>query len=199
MTSKEKSWIILEFSDQYITMATNTLEMAIKSGNPSVIISNSFISEKHMNDKTKYCDYEIIISLLFLFYHWIELVLKGFLLAKENIDIKKITHHNIQKLFTEFKNNFSNEKDIINFFEKYTKKNYMPNLLKKFFNKNNLSVGNYYNFFRYPFDKNFNFKYDYNSIRYNNEEGLTFFKGLLKDINKNKKRIVKLGRGLNDN
>jgi len=198
MTLKEKSWTVLQFSDQYITMVTNTLEMAIKLGNLSVIISDNFISEKHLNNKTKYCDYSIIISLLFLFYHWMELVLKGFLLAKKSIDVKKITHHNIQKLFKNFKNNFSNEKDIIAFFKKYTKKDNMPNLLKKFFNKNNLLVENYYDFFRYPFDKNLNFKYDYSSIQYTNKEGLTFFEDLLKDINRYKKHIVKLGRDLNN-
>lgn len=118
MALKEKSWRILHFSDQYITMVTNTLEMAIKSGNPSVIISDNIISEKCLINKTKYCDYSIIISLLFLFYHWVELVLKGFLLVlvKEDADIKKIAHHNVIKLLKEFKNNFSNEKDIINFF-----------------------------------------------------------------------------------
>ena len=181
-------------------MVTNTLEMAIKSGNPSVIISDNIISEKYLINKTKYCDYSIIVSLLFLFYHWIELVLKGFLLVlvKEDADIKKIAHHNVIKLLKEFKNNFSNEKDIINFFEKYTKKNNMPDLLKTFFNKNNLSVRNYYNFFRYPLDRNFNIKYDYSSIQYTNKEGLTFFKDLLKDINRYKKHIVKLGRDLNN-
>ena len=74
----------------------------------------------------------------------------------------------------------------------------MPNLLKMFFDKNNLSVRNYYNFFRYPLDRNFNIKYDYSSIQYTNKEGLTFFKDLLKDINKYKKYIVKLGRDLQD-
>jgi len=200
MVLKEKSWRILHFSDQYITMVTNTLEMAIKSGNPSVIISDNIISEKYLINKTKYCDYSIIVSLLFLFYHWIELVLKGFLLVlvKEDADIKKIAHHDVIKLLKEFKNNFSNEKDIINFFEKYTKKNNMPILLKMFFDKNKLSVRNYYTFFRYPLDRNFNIKYDYSSIQYTNKEGLTFFKDLLKDINRYKKHIVKLGRDLNN-
>lgn len=200
MTLKEKSYKILLFSDQYITMVTNTLEMAIKSGNPSVIISDRYITDQDLINKTKYCDYSIVDPLLFLFYHWVELVLKGFLLvlAKEDDDIKKIAHHNIIKLLKEFKNNFSNEKDIINFFEKYTKKNNMPNVLKMFFNKNNLSVKNYYNFFRYPLDKNFNIKYDYSGIQHTNKEGLAFFKDLLKDINRCKKHIVKLGRDLND-
>jgi len=200
MTLKEKSYKILLFSDQYITMVTNTLEMAIKSGNPSVIISDRYITDQDLINKTKYCDYSIVDPLLFLFYHWVELVLKGFLLvlAKEDDDIKKIAHHNIIKLLKEFKNNFSNEKDIINFFEKYTKKSNMPNVLKMFFNKNNLSVKNYYNFFRYPLDKNFNIKYDYSDIQHTNKEGLAFFKDLLKDINRCKKHIVKLGRDLND-
>lgn len=198
MTLKEKSWRILLFSDQYITMVTNTLEMAIKSGNPSVIISNSYITDQDLINKTKYCDYSIVVPLLFLFYHWIELVLKGFLFTKENIDIKNLTHHNVKKLLKEFKKYFSNEKDIINFFEKYTRKDNMPYLLKTFFGKNNLSVGNYYYFFKYPLDNNFNFKYDYSSIKYTNKEGLTFFKDLLKDIDRYKNPIVELGKRLNN-
>ena len=69
MTLKEKSWRILLFSDQYITMVTNTLEMAIKSENPSVIISDSYITDQDLINEIKYCDYSIIISLLFPFYH----------------------------------------------------------------------------------------------------------------------------------
>ena len=198
MTLKEKSWRILLFSDQYITMVTNTLEMSIKSGNPSVIISDNIISEKYLINKTKYCDYSIIVSLLFLFYHWIELVLKGFLLilVKEDPetkkpDTKKISNHNIINLLKQFKENYSNEKDIICFFEKYTKKNNMPFFLKDFFDKNKLSVNAYYDFLKYPLDKNFNIKYDYSSIQYTNKEGLNFFKELLKDINRYKKHIVK--------
>ena len=98
----------------------------------------------------------------------------------------------------DFLNNFFKEKNIITFFEKYTKKDNMPIFLKKFFNKNNLSVGNYYDFFRYPLDKNFNFEYDYSSIKYTDEEGLAFFKNLLKDINNYKKYIVDLGCALKE-
>ncbi|HDK25819.1 MAG TPA: hypothetical protein ENG48_01850, partial [Candidatus Atribacteria bacterium] len=101
MTLKEKNYKIFLFSDQYIQMVKNTLEMAIKEKNPSVIISDTFITEKDLNEKTKYCDYSIIYPLLFLFYHWIELILKGFLivLVKENPktkkpDTEKIAHHN---------------------------------------------------------------------------------------------------------
>jgi len=156
---KAKSNKIFLFSDHYKQMVINTLEMAIKDKNPSVIISDTFITEKDLNKKTKYCDYSIIYPLLFLFYHWIELILKGFLLVliKEDPetkkpDIKKIAHHNIIKLLKQFKGSYSNEKDIINFFEKYTIKNNMPSFLKDFFDKNELSVKNYYTFFRYPLD-----------------------------------------------
>ena len=201
----EKSYKILLFSDHYKQMVINTLEMAIKEKNPSVIISDTFITEKDFNEKTKYCDYSIIYPLLFLFYHWIELILKGFLfvLVEEDPDTKKpdtkkIAHHNIIKLLKEFKENYSNEKDIINFFEKYTKKNKMPFFLKVFFDENKLSVKNYYNFFRYPLDKNFNITCDYNSITHTGKKGLTFFEDLLKDINRCQPIIVKLGNRIND-
>lgn len=202
---KEKSYKIFLFSDHYKQIVINTLEMAIKEKNPSVIISDTFITEKDFNEKTKYCDYSIIYPLLFLFYHWIELILKGFLLVlveedpeTKKPDTKKIAHHNIIKLLKEFKENYSNEKDIINFFEKYTKKNKMPFFLKVFFDENKLSVKNYYNFFRYPLDKNFNITCDYNSITHTGKKGLIFFRELLKDINECIKPIVKLGKKIND-
>jgi len=205
ITLREKSYKIFLFSDHYKQMVINALEMAIIGKNPSAIISDTYITEQALDAKTKYCDYRIIYPLLFLFYHWMELVLKGFLLAlvKENPetkkpDIKKIAHHNIIKLLKQFKENYPKEKDIINFFEKYTIKNNMPSFLKVFFDKNKLSVKNYYNFFRYPLDKNFDITCDYSSIKYTNEKGLTFFKDLLKDINRYKKHIVKLGRTLNN-
>ena len=205
MNLKEKSHKIFLFSDHYKQIVINTLEMAIKEKNPSVIISDTFITEKDFNEKTKYCDYSIIYPLLFLFYHWVELILKGFLfvLVEEDPDTKKpntkkIAHHNIIKLLKEFKENYSNEKDIVNFFEKYTKKNKMPFFLKVFFDENKLSVKNYYKFFRYPLDKNFNITCDYNSITHTGKKGLIFFRELLKDINRYNPLIVKLGRKIND-
>lgn len=110
MTLKEKSYKIFLFSDQYKQMVMNALEMAIIGKNPSAIISNTYITEQAFDTKTKYCDYRIIYPLLFLFYHWMELVLKGFLLvlARENPetkkpDIKKIAHHNLIKLLKNLK------------------------------------------------------------------------------------------------
>ena len=186
-------------------MVMNTLEMAIKEKNPSVIISDTFITEKYLNEKTKYCDYSIIYPLLFLFYHWIELILKGFLLVlveedpeTKKPDTKKIAHHNIIKLLKQFKENYSNEKDIINFIEKYTIKNNMPPFLKDFFDKNELSIKNYYKFFKYPLDTDFNIICDYSSITHTDKKGLTFFEDLLKDINRCQPLIVKLGRKIND-
>ena len=205
MTLKDKSWEILLFSDHYKQIVMNTLEMAIAGGNPSAIVSDICITNQAFNNKIKYCDYSIIYPLLFLFYHWMELVLKGFLivLVKENPktkkpDVKKIAHHNVIKLLKRFKENYSNEKDIINFFEKYTKKNNMPSFLKVFFNENKLSVKNYHGFFRYPLDKNFNIRYDYSSIKYTNRKGLIFFKELLEDIDRCLTPIIKLGERINN-
>ena len=205
MTLKDKSWEILLFSDHYKQMVMNTLEMAIEGGNPSVIVSDICITNQAFNNKIKYCDYSIIYPLLFLFYHWMELVLKGFLivLVKENPktkkpDVEKIAHHNVIKLLKQFKENYSTEKDIIIFFEKYTKKNNMPSFLKVFFNENKLSVKNYHGFFRYPLDKNFNIRYDYSSIKYTNRKGLIFFKELLEDIDRCLTLIIKLGKRINN-
>ena len=205
MALKDKSWEILLFSDHYKQMVINALGMAIEGGNPSVIVSDICITNQDFNDKIKYCDYSIIYPLLFLFYHWMELVLKGFLivLVKENPktkkpDVEKIAHHNVIKLLKQFKENYSAEKDIIIFFEKYTKKNNMPSFLKVFFNENKLSIKNYHGFFKYPLDKNFNIRYDYSSIKYTNRKGLIFFKELLEDIDRCLTPIIKLGRDLNN-
>ena len=74
----------------------------------------------------------------------------------------------------------------------------MPSFLKVFFDKNKLSIKNYYSFFRYPLDKNFNLTCDYSSIEHTDKEGLIFFKNLLKDINRGLPLIVKLGNRIND-
>jgi len=206
MNLKEKSYKIFLFSDHYKQMVINTLEMAIERKNSSVIVSSDICAtDQAINDKMKYCDYSIIYPLLFLFYHWIELILKGFLLVlvKEDPETKKpdtknITHHNVIKLLKQFKENYSNEKDIINFIEKYTIKNNMPDFLKDFFDKNELSVKNYYTFFRYPLDKIFDITYNYDTITHTDKKGLIFFKGLLKDIDSNLVSIVKLGNRIND-
>ena len=192
MEAKNKSYKIFLFSEHYIFMVTNTLEKMIEAGNPYIISSDNEITETEFIDKTKYSDYSIIIALLFLFYHWLELILKGFLLVKLNI--KNLTHHNIEKLLKDFKKNYPNETTIISFFQKYIEINNMPSFLKNFFNKNNLTTGNFYDFFKYPLTKHFNIEYDYASITRTEDKGIDFFKSLLTDIDQHKKYIVKLGR-----
>lgn len=192
------SFEFLVFSDQYRTLVENMLEEMIKNENPSPIVYDAIANikidlENYLGEKTKYSDYKVIKAFLFLFYQWLELILKGFLSAKGNLDTKKFLHHDIENLLEQFKDNYSDQKDLITFFEKYITKNCNPVFLKNFYDKNNVSAKDYYIIFRYPFNKKTYLEYEYTDITYTGKKGLDFFKDLLHDIKKHKTYIGILG------
>ena len=182
----------LKLSHNYLSLVRNALEEAIKQGNVFVVIKNHKISEKELIEETRWSDFNIIVPILYNFYHGLELLMKGSLILIKDYNFKKT--HDIKKLLNDFCTNYRKDIEIIKILNKYADINLMPKILSKFLKENKINVSEFYIFLRYPFDKRNEKKFSYYQLHGNEEEGLNLFKEMVSDIDILIPKIVKLYR-----
>ena len=78
---------LLTLSSEYLDLVKNIADKNIEQGNPH-IISDVMMTEKKYEEMTRWSDFIISIPSLSNFYHGLELLLKGFLMLKENYILK---------------------------------------------------------------------------------------------------------------
>jgi len=182
----------LKLSHNYLSLVRNALEEAIKQGNVFVVIKNHKISEKELIEETRWSDFNVMVPILYNFYHGLELLVKGFLILVKDYNFKKT--HNIRKLLNDFCTNYKKNIEIIKLLNKYADINLMPKILSKFLKENKINVSGFYIFLRYPFGKRNEKKFSYYRLHGNEEEGLNLFKEMVSDIDILIPKIVKLYR-----
>ena len=159
----------------------------INSGNQHVIFDNPDITKKY-DELTKWSDFNVILPMLFLFYHGIETLFKGLIFLKDpnNNSIKKL-QHNLKELFNETKINYP-ELSFMKSLEKYLCYNKQtPLILKEFIDSNDdiKNMDDLYFVLRYPTNKSKKVNYDYINLKYKGRDGLPFaqeLKELIKNI-----------------
>ena len=182
----------LKLSHNYLSLVRNALEEAIKQGNVFVVIKNHKISEKELTEETKWSDFNIIVPILYNFYHGLELLMKGSLILIKDYNFKKT--HDIKKLLNDFCTNYKKDIEIIKILNKYADINLMPKILSKFLKENKINVNEFYIFLRYPLDVRNKKRFSYYRLHGNEEEGLNLFKEIVSDIDILIPKIVKLYR-----
>jgi len=185
-----KDYFFLTLSTKYLHLVKNVLDENIKRGNPHMIFRNKEITAEEYEEITKWSDFNTSNPILFNFYHGLELLLKGFLLLRNNYVLKP--SHRIGKLFEEFKGEYGEKQKIISILEKYLTINLMPDFLANCLKNNNIQIDNLYEFLRYPIDKNAQNVYDYIDLKY--KEGLIFFQEIRNDLDILLREAVKLYR-----
>jgi hypothetical protein len=145
-------------------------------------------------NQTKWSDFNLVIPLLFNFYHGLELLLKGFICAK-NIQIEQ--SHKLSKLLLDFKDNFQNC-ELTLYFEKYIEQNKLPNVLSEFCSTSGISIDDYYQALKYP-EGTSGSHFQHYPLQYRGQRGSQFFKNLGDDIEKILKESLTLGREIYPN
>ncbi len=177
--------------DKYLIISHGVCEKIIRNRNQYMLVSDHKLTLKQIERKTKWNDVNMIIPLLFNFYHGLELMLKGFVLFSEGGEVK--LDHKITKLYQKFHTHYSDQKKLINLFGRYIVKNQMPEILFNFLGHNKLSVNRFYESLRYPFNNSLTKEYQHYKLKYQSDRGIEFFRTLKNDINKIKKLTVALG------
>lgn len=179
---------------QYLILVQNVSKETASQGNVSVMVrdfADDPITTEEYAEATRWSDHTIIIPLIFNLLHGIELLTKGFILVDLAETIGK--EHNICGLCKSFKQKYPDEATLTEFLDKYTSVDHMPELLRRFLEENGLQVEKLYQALRYP-SPDFTTLRTYSSLKYQGEEGTSFFADLSVDIEKVRTAAVKLGR-----
>jgi hypothetical protein len=179
----------------YLKLTQSSLEETIKRNNRWVIFSSSPLAELEYEEATKWSDFRIVISVLFNFYHGLELLLKGFVLAK-SANKQHTPNHNICDLIADFKNLYPTSRSLIIIFDKYISDPPEATILRDFCNDNKIDVNKFYENLRYPSNRAMDKMFTHFCLKYRerDDESLLFFKGLVNDITQIFAESVPLGR-----
>jgi hypothetical protein len=183
----------LYLADQYYNVTKNLLFNMIDSGNPFSLVSALESTEEMLNEHTKHSSFRVILPLLFCFYQGTELLLKAFVLEKNNIKYR----HSIEDILKDFKKLYPCEGVIIDTLDKYLGKNKIG-FIDNFCKVNNLtSLNEIYNALRYPdhMDK----LVDYMNLEYSPHEFfLIELSEMMSDIDKLMLNCARLFRKMED-
>ena len=170
-------------SDNFLQLVENVLTETVKNQNIDVYMGppRDDIRE-HYRQLTKWSDFRILVPTLFNFFHGIELLLKA-ANYKVNIPTDK-PNHKLANLFADFKINYPNAFIVIDILQKYIyPSDTETNILKAFYSSNNVTDSSqFYEIFKYPFSKDLQVNFNYGELSNLDNEGISFFKQIITDI-----------------
>jgi hypothetical protein len=176
---------------QYLHLVEAVIAEIVAQRNAHVVISDEEISWDQYERVTKWTDHRLVIPVLFDFYHGIEIILKGFLVAA---NIAPKTNHKLSQLVSTFEKQFP-ENAIDAMLRKYTVQEKLPELLSAFCRTSGITIDNYYQALKYPKSTSGDV-YKHCPLKYRGEEGVPFFEDLAKDIGEAVPKVVALGRSI---
>ena len=174
---------------QYLHLVEAVIAETVAQRNAYVVSSDKEISWDQYERDTKWSDHRLVIPVLFDFYHGIEVILKGFLVA---VGAPAETNHRLSHLVSEFEAKFP-EHAIGVIAKKYIAQDQLPDVLASFCETSDVTIDDYYQALKYPQSTHCNV-YKHYPLEYKGEEGIPFFEDLAKDIKEAVQEIVALGR-----
>ena len=189
----DRSLSFWTMSFHYLNLIQAALTEIIKHGNKWFVISDQPIDWEEYNKTTKWSDFNIIVPLLYNFYHSLELLLKGFILLKKTDNSVKLDH-DIERLLSDFLKQYPEEHCLINVLNKYIGQNISSTILSNFLKENNYSSNRFFELLRYPADLNLRHFFTYMQLKYNGGEAVPFFEELQSDTECIRRCAVSLAR-----
>lgn len=170
------------------------MEKLVENDDRQVVISNFEITEEYYNEQTKYSDFNIIIPILFNYYHGLELIIKA---ALEQIGKLEKDRHNIENLIKKLKEEYKEDERFINYVvEKIDKP---IQIVTKFQTDNNQINGfSVYEALRYPDNKSENKLINYESLLHNGDTIVDDCRGIIQNIENIKIATVRKYRELEE-
>jgi len=176
---------------QYLHLVQAVSNENNKQGNQLFITSDAPLTEKEYSEQTKWSDHNLVIPLLFNFYHGLEVLLKGFL-ASQGVSFK--SSHKLSTLLLNFKKEFP-KSELIPFFEQYILPKELPPVLSEFCDISSITIDDYYQSLKYSVSTKGN-QFEHYPLKGKGEEGAKFFGQLAQDIETIRIKTVSLGRSI---
>lgn len=172
----------LDFSTLFFNLVTATLTETIQGGNKNILISKPKSSIVQDYKKvTTWSDFRIFVPVLFNLFHGIELWLKGAHYLKE--EPQSNSNHKLSYWLNLFKIDYPSQTSVYNILLDYIEPTNNCPILKAFYKTNNINNSDqFFEIFKYPYDKKHNTSFDYKDIRNLGDGGIGFFKKIIMDI-----------------
>ena len=173
----------LQLGIQFLDLSQKVAEEIHKSGNQLATIHEGFLTmdelEAAHEQETRWADYNNGIPIFFNFYHGIELLLKGVLVA-EGKSIRGV--HSISNLVSEIEG-LVGEQEFISSIREYLDEERLPAILLEFIRESKINIDQWYQAFKYPegIGKQSS-AYAHSRLLYTLEAGAEFYGKLAKDI-----------------
>lgn len=178
---------------QYLHVVEAIGKECISQGNNITVVSDRELTDGEISEQTIWSDHNLVIPLLFDFYHGVEVILKGFLVYGDKLSGKK--NHKIKNLLNRFETKFPRHK-ITQLLAPYIDDEKLLEPIKTFCGDSSVSVDEFYQALKYPESFDGEKIYIHTHLKYRGEEGLEFFSRLVEDIIQLRLEVVKLGRSL---
>lgn len=189
MSSAKDYWLI---ADQYLDLSQQVSALIADSGN-KWCVAYSGMNEKealrHHEEATKWTDYHQGIPVLFNFYHGIELLLKGFLIATNNTLER---NHKISFNLGLVKEQHP-KAEFVSHIENYIHRNKLPDVLKEFVDETDISIDDWYQAFKYPESMKGDV-FAHNILKFRTDTGAIFFRNLSQAINEIRVLAIRYAR-----
>ena len=180
-------------AESFLQLVENILIETVEIGNVDIYIGPPKMDiQEHFRQMTKWSDFRILVPTLFNLFHGLELLMKA---ANYKLAIpSQKPNHKLATIFCDFKLNYPNSPKLTKILDKYVYPiQANTSLLKVFYLANGIpDSSQFYEIFRYPFQKDFQKDFDYKDLRSSGKEGMIFFKQIIEDIRVIMKEIKEL-------
>ena len=174
---------------QYLHLVQSISNETHQQGNAHFVVSNTEITATAYAEATKWSDHNLVIPLLFNFYHGLEVILKGYIHANES---GAIHSHKLSELLITFKS-YHPCSPLYALFEKYIIQTKLPAILAEFCSTSSITIDEYYQALKYPESTRGN-QYHHHPLKNREAEGANFFAELRDDIERIRIESVASGR-----
>ncbi len=200
---KDLDIILLTIGNKYFYVANLILEQNIHAGNSwgtHFSMQGGTTEEFEKKNKenheklTKWSDYKTLVPTLFLFYHGLEVTMKGLITLKGK-DFKMA--HDLSNLYSKIAKLYSSHRKLLDIIGKWTSSSKAPQVLQGFIKDNKFkNINEMYLFLRYPMDRKQLKSCSYIELHYKEEEGKKFAEELLEDSQSIMDLIAKIPKQL---
>jgi len=174
---------------QYLHLAKTVANETVGQGNAHAVVSDHELSLSEYDEQAKWSDHNLVIPMLFNFYHGLEVTMKGFICARDPA-IKP--SHKVSKLLEAFEVEYGIT-ELSEVVSKYVVTERLPDLLANFLSTSDISIDDYYQSLKYA-ESVKGQRFAHHPLKYQGSAGIQFFIDLRDDITKIMPLAVALGR-----
>src|SRR5690625_4407594 len=154
---------------QFLRLAHESCVEIINSGNKFMVTGAKPISQFEFNQAVRWSDHAIGTGVLFSYYHGIELILKGFLVA---VDVRA-PHHKLTGLLKDFHSRFPGT-ELGKAISSALPQAGADSPMARFLASNSIQIDDWYEALKYPESKN-GATFDHYDLKFGGESTLPFW------------------------